>query len=55
MRTFTRIADRLLNRLAPRAKAAAQGCYPGVCELPDGSLGRTLCCPGRGCGPCYRV
>lgn len=55
MRTLTRIADRLVNRLAPRATAAAQGCYPYPCDMPDGSIGRTLCCPGRGCGPCHAI
>lgn len=53
MRAFNDIADRLLARLAPRAEASAQGCYPAPCGDPDsGLICRTYCCPGRGCGPC---
>ncbi|MBB6035471.1 hypothetical protein [Phytomonospora endophytica] len=55
MNGLTRIADRLLDRLAPKTRAFAQGCYPGFCEMPDGSPGRTVCCPGRGCAPCVAI
>lgn len=46
MRAFTRIADRLLGRVAPKATAAADVCWYEDC--PTGA-GARICCERTGC------
>ena len=47
MRLINRIADRVLNRLAPQSSAHA-ACEQRFCQMPGCFM---VCCDGR-CGPC---
>lgn len=49
MRSLTRFADKLVNRLAPKATADAATCGWYAC----GTKGcMWYCCAGKGCGAC---
>lgn len=47
MKLINELADRVLNRLAPRGAAQAADCWIIPCE--GGCMRR--CCEGQGCAP----
>lgn len=50
MKLVNKLADRVLDRLAPRGEAQAADCWIQPCTQPNEPCMRR-CCKGQGCAP----